>query len=57
MRRPGLTIEAVVAAVGSSVVVDDGRGILEEVAEVVDAAAHAEAIGRLGIDRHRHIPT
>ena len=42
---PTLATKAVVIAVGSAVVVDDGRDIVEEGAEVVDAAAHAEAVG------------
>src|SRR6516165_4421932 len=43
--RRTLTAEAIVVAGGGVVVADGGRGVEEEGAEVVDAAAHAEAVG------------
>src|SRR5579871_2136306 len=43
--RRALTAEAVVIVAGGVVVGDDGQGVGEERAEVVDAAAHALAVG------------
>jgi hypothetical protein len=50
--EPILTTEAIIIAVGGAVVEDDGQGAEEEGAEVVDAAAFPEAIGRVAQAAH-----
>src|SRR6516225_5666397 len=44
-----LASEAIVVACGSMVVGDDGQGIHEERAEIVDAAAYPEAVSSLAV--------